>query len=159
MRCQGLSAAEASQRLVADGANLLPGSAPKPGLAIARKVVREPMFLMLLAAGGIYQALGATTGVPGVTAHHEHVVAFASRQLLDIVSPSNFLLTNPEVLAVTVKSGGMNLVQGAQNFVKESLRLAAGRPLPGTENFRPGKEVALTPGKVVLRNPLIELIQ
>ncbi|MEO7401047.1 MAG: alpha/beta fold hydrolase [Polaromonas sp.] len=101
----------------------------------------------------------ATTGVPGVTAHHEQVVTFATRQLLDIFSPSNFLLTNPEVLAATWKSGGMNLVQGARNFIRESLRLAAGRALPGTENFRPGKEVALTPGKVVLRNPLIELIQ
>lgn len=101
----------------------------------------------------------ATTGVPGVTAHHEQVVTFATRQLLDIFSPSNFLLTNPEVLAATWKSGGMNLVQGAQNLIRESLRLAAGRPLPGTEKFRPGKEVALTPGKVVLRNPLIELIQ
>ena len=101
----------------------------------------------------------AASGVPGVTAHHEHVVTFATRQLLDIVSPSNFLPTNPEVQAATLKSGGMNLLQGAQNFLQESLRLAAGRPLPGTENFRPGKEVAVTPGKVVFRNHLIELIQ
>lgn len=54
----GLSAAEAARRLAAEGANLLPGSAPKSGLAIVLKVVMEPMFLMLLAAGGIYLALG-----------------------------------------------------------------------------------------------------
>lgn len=101
----------------------------------------------------------ATTDVPGVTAHHEQVVTFATRQLLDIVSPANQLLSNPEVLSVTLKSGGTNLVQGAQNLFHEALRLAAGRSLPGTEKFRPGHEVAITPGKVVLRNHLIELIQ
>jgi polyhydroxyalkanoate synthase len=101
----------------------------------------------------------ATSDVPGVTAHHEHVVTFATRQLLDIVSPANFPLSNPEVLSVTLKSGGVNLVQGAQNLFHEAIRIAAGRPLPGTEKFRPGHEVAITPGKVVLRNHLIELIQ
>ena len=101
----------------------------------------------------------ATSDVPGVTAHHEHVVTFATRQLLDIVSPANFPLSNPEVLSVTLKSGGMNLVQGAQNLFHEATRIAAGRSLPGTEKFRPGHEVAITPGKVVLRNHLIELIQ
>ena len=101
----------------------------------------------------------ATTGVSGVTAHHEHVATFATRQLLDIFSPSNFLLTNPEVLAETMKSCGINLVQGAQKQWQDTLRFATGEPLPGTEDFRPGKEVALTPGKVVFRNHLIELIQ
>ncbi len=101
----------------------------------------------------------ATSDVPGVTAHHEHVVTFATRQLLDIFSPSNQPLSNPEVLSATLKSGGVNLVQGAQNLFHEAIRMAAGRALPGTEKFRPGHEVAITPGKVVLRNHLIELIQ
>jgi len=101
----------------------------------------------------------ATTGVPGVTAHHEQLVTFAVRQVLDVFSPSNFLLTNPEVLAETLKTGGMNLVQGAQNMSHEMLRKLSEKPRPGTEKFRPGKEVALTPGKVVFRNHLIELIQ
>ena len=101
----------------------------------------------------------ATTGVPGVTAHHERLATFGARQILDIFSPSNFLLTNPEVLAETMKSGGANLVKGAQNLSREALRLASDAPQPGTENFRPGKEVAVTPGKVVFRNHLIELIQ
>ena len=55
---QGLSAAEAARRLAADGPNMLPGSAPKSSWAIVRDVLTEPMFLMLLAAGGIYLALG-----------------------------------------------------------------------------------------------------
>ncbi|MEO6321589.1 MAG: alpha/beta fold hydrolase [Polaromonas sp.] len=101
----------------------------------------------------------ATTDVAGVTVHHEHVTNFATRQALDMFSPSNFLLTNPEVLAETVKTGGMNLLQGAQKQWQDALRFATGEPLPGTEDFRPGKEVALTPGKVVFRNHLIELIQ
>ena len=47
----GLSAPEAAQRLANEGANMLPGSAPKSTTAIVREVVTEPMFLMLLAAG------------------------------------------------------------------------------------------------------------
>ena len=101
----------------------------------------------------------ATTGVPGVTAHHEQVATFAMRQVLDMLSPSNYLATNPEVQAETLKSGGMNLLTGAQKQWQDMLRLATGEPQPGTENFTPGQEVALTPGKVVFRNHLIELIQ
>lgn len=101
----------------------------------------------------------ATSGVPGVSAHHERVATFGARQMLDMFSPSNFLLTNPEVLAETVKTGGANLLHGAQNLTREALRLASDKPKPGTENFRPGKEVAVTPGQVVFRNHLIELIQ
>ena len=101
----------------------------------------------------------ATTGVPGVTAHHEQVATFAIRQVLDMLSPSNYLATNPEVQAETLKSGGMNLLTGAQKQWQDMLRLATGEPQPGTENFTPGQEVALTPGKVVFRNHLIELIQ
>lgn len=101
----------------------------------------------------------ATTGVPGVTAHHEQVATFGARQMLDMFSPSNFLPTNPEVLAETVKTGGVNLLEGAQNLAREALRVASDSPVPGTENFRPGQEVAVTPGQVVFRNHLIELIQ
>ena len=57
-RFHGLSSAQAQQRLATEGSNLLPSSAPKSTLAIVRDVVTEPMFLMLLAAGGIYLALG-----------------------------------------------------------------------------------------------------
>ena len=55
---QGLSSQQAAERLAQDGPNQLPGSAPKSTLAIVREVLTEPMFLMLLAAGGIYLALG-----------------------------------------------------------------------------------------------------
>jgi polyhydroxyalkanoate synthase len=52
----------------------------------------------------------ATTGIGGVSAHHEQVVAFVARQLLDMVSPVNFIPTNPEVLDATVREGEQNLV-------------------------------------------------
>jgi polyhydroxyalkanoate synthase len=101
----------------------------------------------------------ATTGVRGVTPHHERVVNFGARQWLDLVSPSNFVLTNPEVLSETVRSGGANLWRGLEHWVEDAARLVTTRPPAGTERFKPGRDVALTPGKVVLRNRLVELIQ
>jgi polyhydroxyalkanoate synthase len=101
----------------------------------------------------------ATTGIRGVTRHHEEMVEFVSRQILDMVSPSNFLATNPEVLRQTVSKGGMNLVSGLRNLVEDWERTVSGKKLVGTENFVVGHDVAATPGKVVYRNRLIELIQ
>jgi polyhydroxyalkanoate synthase subunit PhaC len=101
----------------------------------------------------------ATVGVEGVSEHDEDVAAFSARQALDVFSPSNFALTNPEVLKATVATGGMNLVRGFQNLFEDWERAVSQRPPVGTEKFRVGKEVAITPGKVVYRNRLIELIQ
>ena len=101
----------------------------------------------------------ATTGVRGVTARHEKVVEFATRQILDLFSPSNFLLTNPEALSKTVRDGGMNLMRGWQNFLDDVGRAAGGKGPAGTEAFRVGSNLAVTPGKIVYRNRLIELIQ
>jgi polyhydroxyalkanoate synthase len=101
----------------------------------------------------------ATTGIHGVNAQNEKIVAFGTRQWLDVFSPSNQLLGNPEVAECTAREMGMNLVRGAQNFVEDWERLAAGRKPVGTEAFRVGHDVAVTPGKVVYRNRLIELIE
>lgn len=101
----------------------------------------------------------ATTGIRGVSKHHEEVVSFAARQILDMFSPSNFIHTNPEVLAATAEQGGGNLVNGMANLLEDWQRTIAGKPPAGAENFRPGEAVAVTPGKVVFRNKLIELIQ
>lgn len=101
----------------------------------------------------------ATTGVSGVSRHHEQVTTFAARQLLDIIAPTNFLLTNPEVLHATWMQGGANLVRGALNALDDWKRFLDGRRPAGAEQYVPGETVAITPGKVVYQNHLIELIQ
>jgi len=101
----------------------------------------------------------AVTGVRGVTKRDEDMVAFATRQFLDVFSPSNTLFTNPEVAERTRRDGGMNLVRGLRNYAEDWERAVGGRPPVGAEQFEPGRNVAITPGTVVYRNRLIELIQ
>jgi polyhydroxyalkanoate synthase len=101
----------------------------------------------------------AMTGVRGVSRHHEEVAAFTMRQWLDVWSPSNFVATNPQVLEQTLRTGGLNLASGFANWARDAMAvLGDGKPR-GVEEFIPGKGVALTPGKVVFRNRLIELIR
>jgi polyhydroxyalkanoate synthase subunit PhaC len=101
----------------------------------------------------------ATTGVRGVAKQNERAVEFAARQMLDMFSPSNFLWTNPELLQRSVQQGGMNFVSGGQHFLEDWERLAGGKKPAGADAFQVGRDVAVTPGKVVYRNRLIELIQ
>lgn len=101
----------------------------------------------------------ATTGVRGVTTQHENVMQFVARQMLDIFSPSNSPFTNPEVMQTTLREGGRNLSRGAHNFIEDMERKISGRKPKGAGDFEVGRNLAITPGKVVLRNRLIELIQ
>jgi len=101
----------------------------------------------------------AMTGTRGVTTRHEDIVSFGTRQWLDMFSPSNYVLTNPEVLERTRDEAGLNLWRGAWNFIEDAERAWAGRKRVGTEAFQVGRDLAITPGKVVYRNSLIELIQ
>lgn len=101
----------------------------------------------------------ATTGVRGITPQHERLVSFMARQFLDVLSPANFMVTNPLVLQRTMESGGANLIAGAANFFEDWGRAVTGRPPVGIENFKIGENLAVTPGRVVYRNELIELIQ
>ena len=88
----------------------------------------------------------ATSGLPGVTPHHAQMVGFAARQWLDMVAPSNFVSMNPVVQRRTIEQGGMNLLRGAGHAVEDAWREAADLPPAGTERFRVGYEVAVTPG-------------
>lgn len=101
----------------------------------------------------------AATGVRGVSRHHEEVVSFIARQVQDVFSPSNLPWANPEIVRLTCEQGGMNLVRGALNLLQDVERAVGGKPPVGAEAFEPGVSVAVTPGKVVLRNRLMELIQ
>jgi len=101
----------------------------------------------------------ATSGVRGVSKHHLNVVSYTARQILDITSPSNSPLSNPDILQTTKEQSGKNFVQGMLNFLDDNT-IAKDDKLPaGTEAFEVGKNIAATKGKVVYRNKLIELIQ
>jgi polyhydroxyalkanoate synthase len=101
----------------------------------------------------------ATTGVRGVSRHDEQVVTFIARQVLDVFSPTNFPCANPEVLRTTLRQGGSNFLRGAANFLEDWERAVLGRKPSGTDAFPVGEAVAVTPGQVVYRNRLIELLQ
>ncbi len=101
----------------------------------------------------------AVRDVSGVTDYHTQLMQFAVRMLLDASSPSNYLASNPELLALTQSEQGQNLVRGFQHVVEDIARTMKGGAPAGTEAFEVGKTVAVTPGKVVFRNELIELIQ
>lgn len=101
----------------------------------------------------------ATTGVGGVDKRREAIVAFTMRQVLDMLSPSNFIFTNPVAGRRIWETGGANLLCGFSNFVEDRMRHQIGAKPVGAEAFQPGVNVAVTPGKVVYRNHLIELIQ
>jgi polyhydroxyalkanoate synthase len=101
----------------------------------------------------------ATTGIRGVSNQHQNVVTFLSRQILDTAAPSNYLATNPAVLARTRAEAGFNLVRGALHAAEDFWRAMSGRPPGGTEGFQVGRNVAVSPGKIVHRTPLAEIIQ
>jgi polyhydroxyalkanoate synthase len=82
---------------------------------------------------------------------------FLARQYVDAIAPSNFLATNPEAITLALESGGASLAQGLANLIDDAQR---GRiSLTDETAFAVGRNLALTPGSVVFRNELIELIQ
>jgi polyhydroxyalkanoate synthase subunit PhaC len=103
----------------------------------------------------------ATTGIHGVTEHHTEVVTFTIRQILDMCAPSNFVLTNPVILDETIHERGANLMRGAANAFADWERSVSGvTPQEDETNpYKVGKNLAITPGKVVFRNRLMELLQ
>jgi len=101
----------------------------------------------------------ATTGVRGVSKHNEQAVTFITRQLLDMWSPSNIPFLNPEIVQTTIKEGGANLIRGWQHFIDDAKRAIRDEKPAGAEAFQVGRDVAATPGKVVFRNRIMELIQ
>ncbi|HTQ32786.1 MAG TPA: class I poly(R)-hydroxyalkanoic acid synthase [Stellaceae bacterium] len=104
---------------------------------------------------------GAAKDVGEVDAHTARKIDFYTRQFVDAMAPSNYVLTNPEVLRATVESGGENLLSGLQNLL-EDLERGKGRlaiSMTDLAAFKIGGNVATTPGKIVYQNDLIQLIQ
>ncbi len=97
--------------------------------------------------------------VDGLSAYHADLVGFTVTQWLEALAPSNFLGSNPELLELTRAEGGENLARGLRHIVEDTARTMKGMGPPGTEGFVLGQNLAATPGQVVYRNALIELIQ
>jgi polyhydroxyalkanoate synthase len=99
--------------------------------------------------------------VDGLDAKTAQKVDFYSRQFVDAMSPSNFLLTNPEVLRKTAETGGENLLKGLNNLLSD-LEQGKGKlriKMTDTEAFQLGENIGVSPGKVVYQNDLMQLIQ
>jgi polyhydroxyalkanoate synthase len=108
----------------------------------------------LIAARHIQHAVASTEGL---SPESERKVAFFTRQYVDALSPSNFALTNPQVLRETVASGGRNLLKGMSNLLSDMEK--GGISMTDEKAFRLGHNVATTPGKVVFQTELMQLIQ
>ena len=99
--------------------------------------------------------------VEGLDTHTAKKVDFYTRQFVDAMAPSNFVMTNPEVLRTTVESGGENLIKGLENLL-EDLERGKGQlriRMTDLEAFELGKNIAVTPGKVIYQNELMQLLQ
>ena len=101
----------------------------------------------------------ATTGIDGVRPEHEVMVNSIAMQILDMVSPANAMITNPEVLKASYREKGKNLARGLRFMVQDQVRDALNTGVAENEEFVVGENLAVTPGKVVFQNDLIELIQ
>jgi polyhydroxyalkanoate synthase subunit PhaC len=101
----------------------------------------------------------AWSNVPGVAPENERTLGFVARNAMEVISPAHYLATNPELLETTRAEAGQNLVRGFSNWLEDITRAVAGKGPSGIEKFVVGRDVAATPGKVVMRNDLVELIQ
>ncbi len=102
-----------------------------------------------------------TRQVEGLDPKDSKKLDFYTRVLIDAMAPTNFFLSNPEVIKETVKTHGANILKGAQNFLSD-LGRSKGKFQISTTNlkdFEVGRNLAITPGKVIFQNDLIQLLQ
>src|SRR3954465_6464655 len=112
----------------------------------------------LLSARYVQDVVSHVDGLAPKTAQK---VDFYARQFVDAMSPSNFLLTNPEVLRKTAETGGENLLRGLNNLLSD-LERGRGKltiKMTDMEAFKLGENIAVSPGKVVLQNEVMQLVQ
>ncbi len=101
----------------------------------------------------------ATEGLRGLRPQDSDRARFLVRQMLDTVSPSNFPATNPEIIDETVRKSGRNLIDGAAHAAMDMLHTLNRTHTPPPEGYEIGTDLACTPGKVVYRNEICELLQ
>lgn len=122
---------------------------------------KHPPFNFLaqvqLAAEAYWHA--ATRDIPGMERRHTKRVDFLGSLMLNALAPVNFAWTNPSVLQAAWRTGGANFAAGASLLAEDLVRLARSEKLKGLDDFKVGENIALTEGKVVFRNELMELIQ
>src|SRR6267142_2536339 len=143
------------------GANPGPIAEPAKGDNRFREADWQDLFLFdylkqsyLIAARHLQETVAS---VGGLSEEHRKKVAFYTRQYVDALSPSNFAMTNPQVLRETVQSGGQNLLRGLNNLLADIER--GGISMTDEKAFKVGVNVATTPGKVVFQTDLMQLIQ
>jgi polyhydroxyalkanoate synthase len=100
----------------------------------------------------------ATREVRGMSSKNAARVSFMAHQFLDVMSPSNLPWINPVIIERTISESGANLVRGMSNFMQDMLCAVSMEPTPAADGFRVGEDIAATPGEVIYRNDLIELI-
>lgn len=112
----------------------------------------------LLTADYIHRSVKNVDGLDDKTGKK---IDFYTRQFIDALSPSNFLATNPEILGKTIESRGQNLLKGLNNLL-EDLKRGRGTlkiRMTDPDAFEVGRDLALTPGKVIYQTDLAQLIQ
>src|ERR1700719_3269768 len=103
--------------------------------------------------------LGQTPSVDGLSDESQKKVAFFTRQYVDALAPSNFVMTNPQVLRETLSTGGLNLIKGLNNLLAD-IEKGEGRlriSMTDETAFQLGRNIATTPGKMVFQTALMQL--
>ena len=105
--------------------------------------------------------LGSIDRSDGIDDKTRQRLRFFARQMINALAPTNFVTTNPEILRLTAETGGQNLVKGLEQYLEDLGKSADSLNIRMTDEsaFRVGGNIATTPGKVVFRNRMIELIQ
>lgn len=157
------------QQLIAILGKKMQGEKVEPLIDVAPKDKRfknplwqdNPVFffmqqLYLLNANLLKKTFG---GISGLDAKTGHKLDFYASQLIDALSPTNFPLTNPDVLKETFEKKGENLIQGFRNFLRDSANGTLNVRMTDTQALKLGRDIATAKGKVVLRTELFELIR
>lgn len=131
---------------------------PDPRFAAA-SWSKNPVFELIHKSYGLVcdHILQNVDGAELLDPRQKEQLRFATQTMLDAMSPSNFAMTNPLVIEKTISTGGQNLIKGMENLLKD---LAKGQ-LTHTDPdaFEVGRNIAITPGKVIKETPLYQLIQ